>query len=151
MNDDLVGPILVVFDEPAASAAVFDRTVGGRVLEFERAAGGGLRLRDRETASLWDGRTGEAIAGALAGQKLASVPATQAFWFGRRDHHPGTAVYQPGAGVPDNRCVRGRSTTAVLLMRHVHPCQFVESEIRPSDFQSSKLADCVAVNEATGR
>lgn len=77
-NDDLGGPV-VVFDEAAASAAVFDRSVGGHVLTFERAPTGDLPVRDRETGSVWDGRTGAAIGG--------------------RDHYPNTDVYQPRATV----------------------------------------------------
>ncbi len=93
VNDDLGGPIVVVFDPAAASAAVFDRRVAGRVLTFE-LAGDDVQLRDRETGSRWDGRTGEGIDGALAAHRLTALPATLAFWFGWRDHHPGTAVYE---------------------------------------------------------
>ncbi len=98
VNDDVGGPVLVVFDEATATAAVFERQAGGRTLTFEAA--NPPRVRDRETGTLWHGLTGEALEGLLAGHRLTSVPATHTFWFGWRDHHPETALYLPG---PDAR------------------------------------------------
>jgi hypothetical protein len=92
VNDDVGGPIVVVFDPEAASAVVFDRRVGGRTLSFEAA--GARELRDHETGSRWDALAGLAREGPLAGARLAPVPVTHAFWFGWHDHYPDTAVYQ---------------------------------------------------------
>jgi hypothetical protein len=97
VNDDLAGPIAVVFDTGAASATVFERRLGERELTFEPLRTEALRLRDRETGSIWDGRTGQALAGPLAGRRLVPVPATHAFWFGWRDHHSNTDVYESRA------------------------------------------------------
>lgn len=60
-------------------AAVYDRSVGGRVLTFENSGAlwrDTLVLRDRETGTYWSAATGLALAGALAGQRLDPVPAT---------------------------------------------------------------------------
>ncbi len=106
VNDDVGGPVVVVFDEATATAAVFERRAGGRTLTFEaaghpsapsgRAPMGTPRMRDRETGTVWHGLTGEALEGPLAGRRLTPVPVTYAFWFGWRDHHPETALYLPG-------------------------------------------------------
>lgn len=110
VNDDAGGSVLVVFDGATATAAVFERQAGGRTLTFDAAGHpsapsdgaptGTRRVRDRETGTIWHGLTGEALEGPLAGHRLAPVPATHAFWFGWRDHHPETALYLPG---PDAR------------------------------------------------
>lgn len=60
-------------------AAVYDRSVGGRVLTFENSGAlwrDTLVLRDRETGTYWSAATGLALSGALAGQRLDPVPAT---------------------------------------------------------------------------
>lgn len=56
-------------------------------------------------------------------------------------------VLAVGPGLPHYTHAASVETQVVTLTQT--PCQFVESETRPADFQSSKLADCVAVNEAT--
>jgi hypothetical protein len=95
LDDSIDGrPIVVLFDpevssaldEPTISAgrqvggaAVFERTVRGRVLSFE--PGPEERLaRDRETGSTWD-LAGRATAGPLRGARLRQVPHDDQFWF----------------------------------------------------------------------
>jgi hypothetical protein len=56
------------------------------------ASNGRVRLRDLETASEWDGFTGAAVAGPLAGQKLEQVPVFQSYWFAWRAFYPRTIV-----------------------------------------------------------
>jgi hypothetical protein len=59
------------------TAAAFDPRVDGRTLEFERRDDGFV---DRETGSRWD-IAGRAVAGELAGARLAPVRHDQQFWF----------------------------------------------------------------------
>jgi Protein of unknown function (DUF3179) len=95
INDEVDGrPIVVIFDRDVTSpldassipagrevgtAAVFERSVRGRTLSFEAAAGPG-EVRDRETGSTW-GLSGRATAGPLAGAQLGQVPHDDQFWF----------------------------------------------------------------------
>ncbi|MGH2963189.1 MAG: DUF3179 domain-containing protein [Solirubrobacterales bacterium] len=95
LNDELDGePIAVFFDPDVASAldsplvsagrdvgaaAVFNRAVGGRALEFRAGADPGT-FRDRQTGSTWD-MSGRASAGRLEGTRLRQVPHDDQFWF----------------------------------------------------------------------
>lgn len=84
-------PVLIVFDPDTASGVVFDRRVGERTLTFERLDG--LTLEDEQTGTRWNGLTGEALEGAMAGTSLSRVKSTSAFWFGWKDWFPETEVY----------------------------------------------------------
>jgi hypothetical protein len=95
LNDELGGePVVVFFDPEVASAldsplisagrevgaaAVFDRAVDGRTLDFRAASDPGT-FRDRQTGSTWD-MTGRATAGPLEGTRLEQVPHDDQFWF----------------------------------------------------------------------
>jgi hypothetical protein len=59
------------------TAAAFDARAHGRRLSFERRDG---RFVDRETGSRWD-ISGHAVAGELAGERLAPVRHDEQFWF----------------------------------------------------------------------
>jgi hypothetical protein len=59
------------------TAVAFDRRVDGRTLSFERRGDGFV---DHETGSRWD-IAGRAVAGRLAGARLAPVRHDQQFWF----------------------------------------------------------------------
>jgi Protein of unknown function (DUF3179) len=72
------------------TAAAFDPRVDGRALSMERRGDG---FFDRETGSRWD-IAGRAVAGELAGERLAPVRHDQQFWFAL------------AAFVPDARIVR---------------------------------------------
>ncbi len=95
LNDRVDGsPVAIFFDPDVVSAldelgisssrevgasAVFDRRVAGRTLTFEPGAESGF-VRDRETGTSWD-IAGRAIAGRLAGSRLARITADDQFWF----------------------------------------------------------------------
>ena len=95
VNDELGGePIVVFFDPDVASAldsplvsagrdvgaaAVFERTLDGRELEFEPGPEAGS-FRDVQTGSTWD-MTGRATAGRLEGTRLEQIPHDDQFWF----------------------------------------------------------------------
>ena len=76
------------------SAAVFDRRVGDQVLTFAPDDG---TFRDQETGSTWN-LLGEAIAGELAGQRLAQQLAFDHFWFAWSAFHPDTGLFTAPAG-----------------------------------------------------
>lgn len=94
--NDLIAdvPVLVVFDAANASGVVFDRRVGGKDLSFDLAKG--FEIIDRETGTLWDGLTGIALEGELAGSQLKRIKSTHSFWFGWKDFYPQTRVYGEG-------------------------------------------------------
>ncbi|MFQ5954696.1 MAG: DUF3179 domain-containing protein [Kiloniellales bacterium] len=77
--NDVVGgvPVAVTYCPLCNSAIVFDRRVGGRVLEFGTT--GKLRfsdlvMYDRQTESWWQQFLGEAIVGELTGTRLKMLP-----------------------------------------------------------------------------
>ena len=60
-------------------AAIYDRSLDGRVLTFENSGAlwrDTLVLRDRETGTYWSAATGLALSGPLAGRRLEPVAAT---------------------------------------------------------------------------
>ncbi|HVP27730.1 MAG TPA: DUF3179 domain-containing (seleno)protein [Myxococcota bacterium] len=96
VNDVLGGtPVLVVFDPLAGAPFAFQRTVGGRTLDFGVSGlvyNGTSVLYDRETESLWVPMLAEAIAGPLAGTRLERVPVVKEardVWLGRE---PGSTI-----------------------------------------------------------
>ena len=93
--DDSVGglSLVVVFDGPSESGAVYRRDPGGRLLTFGPAAGA-LSMQDSETSSTWDGLSGRATTGPLVGTQLEQVAITYSFWFGWVDFYPNTGVYK---------------------------------------------------------
>jgi hypothetical protein len=94
VNDSVNGtPVLVVFNEATATGVVFDRELEGQELTFGLSDPETLTLADKETGSTWDGLTGRAIAGPLAGTQLPRVKSTASFWFGWKDWYPETRVY----------------------------------------------------------
>jgi hypothetical protein len=62
-------------------SAVYDRALGGQILEFENSGAlwrDTLVLRDRRTGTYWSAATGIALHGPLAGERLRSIPAVVA-------------------------------------------------------------------------
>jgi hypothetical protein len=94
--NDVVGsiPVLVAFDDDTATGVVFGRDLGDQTLTFSLADAGSLALTDVESGSTWDGLTGRAIDGPLAGEQLARVKSTNSFWSGWKDQYPETRVYR---------------------------------------------------------
>ncbi len=104
--NDVVGevPVAVTYCPLCNTGIVFDRRVEGRTLSFGTT--GKLRrsdlvMYDRQTESWWQQYTGEAIVGALAGAKLAMLPARLESWAEFRERAPEGKVL-----VPENRRLR---------------------------------------------
>jgi len=56
-------------------------------------------MQDRETGTLWNHVTGEALDGPLAGEQLEMVPAVQTTWGAWRGEHPQTQALVKPAGL----------------------------------------------------
>jgi hypothetical protein len=69
LNVDAGGlPLVVLFQPDSTSTRIFARRIGARTLTF--VAIDADRMRDRETQSTWDSRSGAAIGGVLQGKRL---------------------------------------------------------------------------------
>ncbi|MCL6606979.1 MAG: DUF3179 domain-containing protein [Geminicoccaceae bacterium] len=105
VNDEVDGlPVAVTYCPLCNTAIVFDRRVEGRTLDFGTT--GKLRrsdlvMYDRQSESWWQQYTGEAIVGAMAGRKLAMLPARLESWAEFRERAPEGRVL-----VPENRRLR---------------------------------------------
>jgi hypothetical protein len=94
VNDKVGGtPVLVVFDANTQASVAYAREVDRQVLTFALSDPSAMHLTDAETGSRWDGMTGLALEGPLAGKSLNRVRSTSSFWFGWKDWYPETRVY----------------------------------------------------------
>jgi hypothetical protein len=93
--NDMVGdtPVVVVFGADEVTSAVFQREVEGQTLTFSLGDPEALTLTDAETGSTWQGLSGLATGGPLAGERLSQLKSTNSFWFGWKDFYPDTRVY----------------------------------------------------------
>ena len=85
---------LVIYNGKSSAAYAFDRQVDGQLLTFERVENGFPFITDLETGTLWNGRTGEAVEGVLAGSRLTRIKGTLSFWFAWKDFYPETHIYE---------------------------------------------------------
>ncbi len=60
--------LVLTYDPESTEVSLFTRSVGNRELSFVAADSG--RMRDDQTGSIWDRRTGEAVSGQLKGRRL---------------------------------------------------------------------------------
>jgi hypothetical protein len=94
--NDVVGdrPLLVTYCPLCRTAIAFDAVVRGQALTFEVSwlIRGNMLMRDRETGSIWQQATGEALAGPLAGECLTICLAEQTTWAAWRADYPETQV-----------------------------------------------------------
>ena len=100
VNDRVGGTdLVVVFDSDGARGSVLDHTLDGRTLTFEASPapveGVIVPLVDTETGTVWEGVTGLAVSGPLAGRQLAQIPFTQVFWFAWSDFFPDAELWDP--------------------------------------------------------
>ena len=74
------------FAHVKSRAAVYDRRVDGRELNFVASAISPLQMTDRETGSTWSGLRGVATAGPQKGARLTPLFGLVALEFGWRDY-----------------------------------------------------------------
>lgn len=103
--NDVVGgrPTAITFCPLCNTALVFDRRLGGRVLDFGTT--GQLRhsdlvMYDRQTESWWQQATGEAIIGELVDSSLVRVDAQLISWDEARRSFPAALVLSRDTGNP---------------------------------------------------
>ena len=102
VNDVVAGvPVAVTFCPLCNTAVVFDRRLGGRVLEF--GVSGFLRnsdmiMYDRQTESWWQQFVGNAIVGEMVGSRLSMLPARLESFAAFKARAPEGRVLVPGPG-----------------------------------------------------
>jgi hypothetical protein len=93
VNDLLGGePVLIVYVPETDTVTAFSRTVDGRTLTFNPAAGSPL-LTDAETGARWNSY-GECVSGNARGTQLKSIVGVRQFWWSWAAFFPDTDVYQ---------------------------------------------------------
>ncbi len=94
--NDVVGttPVAATWCAACRSGLVFSRVTKGRTLTFEVAGvwRRNLILRDRETETLWQQATGEALIGPLQGATLELLTSVQSTWAAWRAENPDTEL-----------------------------------------------------------
>ncbi|NBC29030.1 MAG: DUF3179 domain-containing protein [Spirochaetes bacterium] len=100
VNDTINGkPILITWCPLCGTPIVFERTVDGRAVEFGvsgKLHHNDLVLYDRETFTLWQQLTGEAIVGSRVPDELTMIPADLVSLRDWRERHPDTLVLEGG-------------------------------------------------------
>jgi hypothetical protein len=101
--NDNVGdtPIALTFCPLCNTAVAYNRTVGERVLRFGTSGllrNSDLVMWDRETESLWQQATGEAIVGVLTGTQLQFIPVSIVSWADFRQAYPAGKVLSQDTG-----------------------------------------------------
>ena len=102
VNDTIGGvPVTVTFCPLCYSAIVFDRRINGKVYDF--GTSGLLRhsdlvMYDRQTQSLWQQLSGEAIVGEMVGRRLKMIPAALMGFGQFKSQHPDGKVLSKVTG-----------------------------------------------------
>jgi hypothetical protein len=101
--DDSIGgtPLAITFCPLVQDAAVYRREAAGKTLTFGvsgKLYQSNLVLYDEGTQSLWSQLDGEALAGQMAGQKLAAIPSTIVTWEAWKNRLPSTDVLSINTG-----------------------------------------------------
>lgn len=106
VNDVVAGdPLAITFCPLCGSALTFDSKVDGQVLEFGvsgKLHNNDLVMYDRQTESLWQQITGEAIVGELFGKKLKQIPTDTMLWSQFKEEHQGGKVLSRDTGFSRN-------------------------------------------------
>ena len=92
INDELANiPVSVTFCPLCNASIVFDRRMGGEVLDFGvtgKLHKSDMIMYDRQTESWWQQFTGKGIIGAYAGTKLKQIPASIVAYSDFRETYP---------------------------------------------------------------
>lgn len=92
VNDSVAGTDLLVLTDPEeVTGAVYDRSLDGRSLSFERAGDG--TITDTETGSSWD-HFGRCTKGKLKGKALRLIQSYQQYVRGWITFHAQTTFYE---------------------------------------------------------
>ena len=142
--NDLVGsdPVVVLFDAESRTALAYFNQLDDTPLSFYGVESEGplpVEFMDAETGSRWN-MLGEAIAGPLAGRRLAQVPAYNAMWFAWTAYWPDTEVWQPGEGILSAEDIEQieQAATAVEALDAV-PTGFALRQNFPNPFNAQTL------------
>ena len=104
VNDELGGePVVITYCPLCRSGVVYDRQLDGRTLTFGNTSAlylSDMVMFDRETYSYWWQVPGEAIVGALAGDRLQPLGSETMEWRTWRALHPDTRVLSRDTGYP---------------------------------------------------
>ena len=143
--NDLVGsdPVVILFDAASHTALAYFSQLDDTPLSFYGVESEGplpVEFMDAETGSRWN-MLGEAIAGPLAGRRLAQVPAYNAMWFAWTAYWPDTEVWQPGEGILSAEDIEQITTeaTAVEEMFDSTPTSFALNQNFPNPFNAQTL------------
>lgn len=102
VNDTVGGkPLVVTFCPLCNTAITFERTFGGRILDFGttgRLRFSNLIMYDRQTETWWQQAGGQAIAGELAGGQLQFYPAAIVSWQDFKSAYPAGLVLSRQTG-----------------------------------------------------
>jgi uncharacterized protein DUF3179 len=89
IQDSLSGlPLIIVLEKDTASFHVWNRSVNGNPLQFNKEINAEL-FTDANTHSSWN-MNGECVDGVLKGQKLQPIQSYQEFWHSWSTFHPNT-------------------------------------------------------------
>lgn len=106
VNDEVAGdPLLITFCPLCGSALSFDSRVDGQALEFGvsgKLLNDNLVMYDRNTESLWQQITAEAIVGEHFGKKLKQIPTSGMRWAQFKDEFPQGEVLSRDTGYSRN-------------------------------------------------
>jgi hypothetical protein len=89
INDDIGETSVMLVSQFLQNSRAFDRTVNGKVLEFEFTD---EKIIDTKTKSVWN-YDGVAISGSMEGNKLTRMSIAPGFWFEWIAFHPDTEVW----------------------------------------------------------
>jgi hypothetical protein len=93
IQDSMPGlPLMITLEKDTASFHVFNRSINGNILSFEKTANADS-LRDVNTQSTWT-LSGVCTNGILKGQQLQTMQAYQEFWHSWSTFHPATGKYE---------------------------------------------------------
>ena len=98
-------PILISFCPLCGSALAFDRKVDGQTSEFGvsgKLLNNDLIMYDRQTESLWEQITGEAIVGEQFGKRLKQIPMSGMRWSQFKQEFPNGKVLSRDTGFSRN-------------------------------------------------
>jgi hypothetical protein len=117
VNDHLGGPpILVSFDPDTGAGRVFDPVLDGKAYTFDTAPPrqGLPALKDRETGSVWSVLSGEALAGPLAGKRMAVIPSLILTWERWKTLHADSWVLAEDARLSPHYTARATAVSCPL-------------------------------------